>query len=196
MTAFGDLDVSTIRTKPPGRAPVHSYVSSVEHLPSWWQFVDAQLQLGRQAYVIVPRVDGTDNAEIMSATGIFQELQAGPFAHRRIGLLHGRLAGEEKEQVLAQFSAQELDLLVATTVVEVGIDVPNATVMSILDADRLGLSQLHQLRGRISRGSHPGFVCAIASQSCTAADNERLVAFEKCDDGFELAEMDLRMRPW
>ncbi|MFO0943253.1 MAG: helicase-related protein [Pirellulales bacterium] len=118
----------------------------------------------------------------------------GPFAHRRIGLLHGRLEPDLKELVLNEFAAGKIDLLVSTTVVEVGIDVPNATVITILDANRLGLSQLHQLRGRISRGSFSGYACAVAAEGCNAEDNERLSAFKKSDDGFELAEMDLRIR--
>lgn len=195
MTAFGDLDVSTIRTKPPGRAPVHTYLSSADQLSSWWNFVDKQLDGGRQAYVIAPRVtESTDGQEVASAEGIFAQLKHSVFTQRSVGILHGRLSSAEKESVLGQFAGGEIDVLVATTVVEVGIDVANATVMTILDANRLGLSQLHQLRGRVSRGSHPGYVCAVASTNCEASDNDRLKAFEKCDDGFELAEMDLQMR--
>ncbi|MCA9132859.1 MAG: ATP-dependent DNA helicase RecG [Planctomycetales bacterium] len=194
MTAFGDLDVSTIRQKPPGRAPVNTYLATPEGLDSWWQFVDRQLQAGRQAYVIAPRVAETDGGEVASAEGYFHSLQQGPLRHHRIGLLHGRLDSGQKEEVLSSFAAGELDILVATTVVEVGIDVPNATVMTILDANRLGLSQLHQLRGRVSRGAHSGYVCAITARGCGAEDNQRLKAFEKSDDGFELAEMDLRLR--
>jgi ATP-dependent DNA helicase RecG len=194
MTAFGDLDVSTIRQKPPGRAPVHTYVTTTEKLDAWWQFVDAQIAAGRQAYVIAPRVFETDAAEAASAEGSFLQLQQGQLGHRRIGLLHGRLDSSEKERVLSDFNRQELDVLVATTVVEVGIDVPNATLMTILDANKLGLSQLHQLRGRVSRGTHPGFVCAVPASNCEAEDNERLQAFEQSDDGFRLAEMDLQMR--
>jgi ATP-dependent DNA helicase RecG len=221
MTAFGDLDISTIRTKPAGRAPVHTYTCTKEQLSSWWKFVDDQIAKGRQAYVIAPRVADTENSDVATAEGVFKLLRTGPFEHRTIGLLHGRMTGEQKESVLTDFTEGALDILVATTVVEVGIDVPNATVMTILDADRLGLSQLHQLRGRISRGSHAGFVCAVAESSSAAsggaapqasasrpgtpalagagvdnlgAANERLRAFEASDDGFQLAEMDLQMR--
>jgi ATP-dependent DNA helicase RecG len=254
MSAFGDLDVSTIKTKPPGRAPVHTYLATHDQLDSWWQFVEKQLQQGRQAYVIAPRVadarlnedseiadniDGThqpprdgsndsdtsafdaslqaaldnafdtesltatvseiadaaaDSPPVASAEGTFQMLQAGPFSHRKIGLLHGRLDPLTKESVLQSFSSGELEILVSTTVVEVGIDVPNATVITILDANRLGLSQLHQLRGRISRGSHPGYACAVAAPGCDGIDNQRLKAFQESNDGFELAEMDLRIR--
>jgi len=194
MTAFGDLDVSTIRQKPPGRASVNTYVSTIDNLPAWWQFMDNQLASGRQAYVIAPRVEEVENAEVASAIGSYQMLSQGVLSHRRIGLLHGRMDSACKEAVLAEFAARKLDVLVATTVVEVGIDVPNATIMTILDANKLGLSQLHQLRGRVSRGSYVGYVCAVAAAGCNAEDNQRLTAFEKSDDGFELAEMDLRLR--
>jgi len=194
MTAFGDLDVSTIREKPPGRAAVHTYLGSETNIDSWWRFVDQQIEAGRQAYVIAPRVSESDNTEIASAEGFFEHLRNGPFSHRQLGLMHGRMDGSEKESVLSDFASGKTQLLVATTVVEVGIDVANATVMTILDADRLGLSQLHQLRGRVSRGTQAGFVCAIVSKGCNADDNERLKAFESSDDGFYLAEMDLKLR--
>ncbi len=203
MTAFGDLDVSTIRTKPSGRAPVHSYSTTPDKLEDWWKFVDGQLTQGRQAYVIAPRVEeDATNAELASAEGIYQTLGNGLLGKYEIGLLHGRMASEDKESVLTRFAEGQVRILVATTVVEVGIDVPNATVMTILDADRLGLSQLHQLRGRVSRGSHPGYVCAVAAASLAATLDtqsnrtaiERLKAFETSNDGFELAELDLKLR--
>lgn len=194
MTAFGDLDVSTIREKPPGRAAVHTYLGSEATIASWWRFVDQQIEAGRQAYVIAPRVSESETTEIASAEGFFEQLRIGPFSHRRLGLMHGRMDGLEKESVLSDFASGKTQLLIATTVVEVGIDVPNATVMTILDADRLGLSQLHQLRGRISRGTHAGFVCAMVSKGCNPDDNGRLKAFEASDDGFYLAETDLKMR--
>ena len=194
MTAFGDLDVSTIREKPPGRAAVHTYLGSEANIDSWWRFVDQQIESGRQAYVIAPRVSESENSEIASAEGFFEQLRTGPFSHRQLALMHGRMDGSEKETVLTDFASGKTQMLVATTVVEVGIDVPNATVMTILDADRLGLSQLHQLRGRVSRGTQAGFVCAIVSKGCNADDNDRLKAFESSDDGFHLAEMDLKMR--
>ncbi len=194
MTAFGDLDVSTIREKPPGRAAVHTYLGSEATIASWWRFVDQQIEAGRQAYVIAPRVSESETTEIASAEGFFEQLRIGPFSHRRLGLMHGRMDGLEKESVLSDFASGKTQLLIATTVVEVGIDVPNATVMTILDADRLGLSQLHQLRGRISRGTHAGFVCAMVSKGCNPDDNDRLKAFEASDDGFYLAETDLKMR--
>ena len=194
MTAFGDLDVSVIREKPPGRAPVHSYLAAHDQMGSWWSFVAQRLDEGRQAYVIAPRVAEAEKGEVASAEGIYQSLCQDIFSNRTVGLLHGRLDSEKKENVLGQFASGETQVLVATTVVEVGIDVPNATVMTILDADRLGLSQLHQLRGRVSRGSYPGYVCAVASAGSNASDNERLTAFQQSHDGFALAELDLKLR--
>lgn len=203
MTDFGDLDVSTIREKPPGRAKVHSYLANHGDLESWWKFVDSKIKEGRQAFIIAPRVseesedrlesDSNEHAPA-SAEGAFKELSSSTFSHRSVGLLHGRMDSEDKHHVLQAFARGELDILVATTVVEVGINVPNATLMTILDANRLGLSQLHQLRGRVARGSLPGYVCAVASFGSDESDHERLQAFEKCDDGFELAELDLRIR--
>lgn len=194
LTAFGDLDISTLRSKPPGRAALHTYVTNEDKLNSWWQFVARQLDQGRQAYIIAPRIVDDEASEISGAEGVFQRLQTGPLAKYRLGLLHGRLSSEAKESAMTQFVSGAIQVLVATTVVEVGIDVPNATVITILDADRLGLSQLHQLRGRVARGSHSGFACAVASARSEAADNERLQAFEQSNDGFELAEKDLLMR--
>lgn len=195
MTVFGDLDVSTIRSKPPGRAAVHTYIAGHDHLEAWWQFVDKQIEAGRQAYVIAPRVASLGEPdEPASVEGLYQQLRTGTLAHRRLALLHGRMDGAEKEAALSKLASGETQILVATTVVEVGIDVPNATVMTILDADKLGLSQLHQLRGRVSRGTHAGYVTAVATKGCDNRDNQRLKAFEKSDDGFELAEMDLAMR--
>lgn len=194
MTAFGDLDVSIIRDKPPGRSQVKTYLGDSNNMTSWWQFVDDQIALGRQAFVIAPRVHNSEEEDVVGATGVSADLAAGRFAHRRVGLLHGQLGSAEKEQVLTEFSEGQLDLLVATTVVEVGIDVPNAAVMTILNADQLGLAQLHQLRGRVGRGRHTAYVCAFPSLGSDAGDNERLKVFEKTSDGFELAELDLQLR--
>jgi ATP-dependent DNA helicase RecG len=193
MTAFGDLDVSSIRTKPPGRAAVHTYVANESQLDSWWKFVDRQIETGRQAYVIAPRVSSEGADDRANVEEVYERLRSGPFQNRQVAFMHGRMDGSEKEDSLRAFADGTTQVLVATTVVEVGIDVPNATVMTILDADRLGLSQLHQLRGRVARGSHAGYVTAVTSAGVTE-DNERLAAFQETDDGFELAEMDLKMR--
>jgi ATP-dependent DNA helicase RecG len=194
MTAMGDLDVSILRDKPPGRAPVHTYLGKQEQLASWWAFVIKQVQSGRQAYVIVPRVVGDDEEDIAGAEQVYQQLSSGPLNGLRMELLHGRMSSEEKARKLLDFTQGTVDVLVATTVVEVGIDVPNATVMTILDADRLGLAQLHQLRGRISRGTTPGYVCVFAKAGVAPDESARLSALATTEDGFRLAELDWSLR--
>ncbi len=194
MTIFGDLDVSVLRDKPPGRATVHTYLGSTAQQNKWWEFVVKQIQSGRQAYVVTPRVESDPEAEVVGAEQVYRQLQAGPLAGLRIELLHGRMDGNEKQAKLDAFTAGQTQVLVATTVVEVGIDVPNATVMTILDADRMGLAQLHQLRGRISRGSFPGYVCVFAKPGVAPEENARLSVLASTDDGFRLAEQDLQMR--
>ncbi len=194
MTIFGDLDVSVLRDKPPGRATVHTYLGSTAQQGKWWEFVVKQIQSGRQAYVVTPRVESDPEEEIVGAEQVFRQLQEGPLAGLRIDLLHGRMDGSDKQSKLDAFTSGHTQVLVATTVVEVGIDVPNATVMTILDADRMGLAQLHQLRGRISRGSFPGYVCVFAKPGVAPEENARLSVLASTDDGFRLAEQDLQMR--
>jgi ATP-dependent DNA helicase RecG len=194
MTAMGDLDVSILREKPPGRAPVYTYLGKHEQFASWWSFVVKQVTSGRQAYVIVPRVVGDEEEEIAGAEQVWQQLKTGPLSGLRVDLLHGRMSSEEKARILMEFTKGEIQVLVATTVVEVGIDVANATVMTILNADRLGLAQLHQLRGRVSRGSTPGYVCVFAKAGVAPDENARLSALATTDDGFRLAELDWSLR--
>jgi len=152
------------------------------------------IKQGRQAYVVTPRVSVEDDDDAAGATQTWKTLSDGPLNGSRIELLHGRMSTDEKKQKLLAFSKGDIDVLVTTTVVEVGIDVANATVMTILDADRLGLAQLHQLRGRISRSSHPGYLCVFASPGVAAAENTRLAALASTNDGFELAEQDWQLR--
>ena len=194
MTVFGDLDVSILKDKPPGRATVHTYLGSTAQQSKWWEFVVRQVQSGRQAYVVTPRVESDPATEVLGAEQIYEQLLNGPLAGLRLDLLHGRMDGIEKQSKLDAFTAGRTQVLVATTVVEVGIDVPNATLMTILDADRLGLAQLHQLRGRVSRGSYPGYVCVFAKQGVAPEENVRLSVLASTDDGFRLAEQDLQMR--
>ena len=194
MTIFGDLDVSVLRDKPPGRASVHTYLGNTSQQSKWWEFVVKQIQSGRQAYVVTPRVESDSEAEIVGAEQVYRQLLEGPLAGLRVDLLHGRMDGNEKQAKLDAFTSGQTQVLVATTVVEVGIDVPNATVMTILDADRMGLAQLHQLRGRISRGSFPGYVCVFAKPGVAPEENARLSVLASTDDGFRLAEQDLQMR--
>ena len=194
MTVFGDLDVSILKDKPPGRATVHTYLGSTAQQSKWWEFVVRQVQSGRQAYVVTPRVESDPATEVLGAEQVYEQLLNGPLAGLRLDLLHGRMDGIEKQSKLDAFTAGQTQVLVATTVVEVGIDVPNATLMTILDADRLGLAQLHQLRGRVSRGSYPGYVCVFAKQGVAPEENVRLSVLASTDDGFRLAEQDLQMR--
>lgn len=205
MTLFGDLDISTLREKPAGRGVVKTYLAKADWKPRWWDFVAQRLDEGRQAYVVTPLVDATSTAgetqgeerpgeDVSAAEQIFEQLRSGPFQQYRLGLLHGRLSGEEKNELMQRFAQGRIQMLVTTTVIEVGINVPNATVMTILGAERFGLAQLHQLRGRISRGKHPGHVAVFTDRVQSAEDVERLQVFADCEDGFALAEADYRLR--
>ena len=192
LTLYGDLDVSTLDEKPPGRQPITTALRPESGRERVWQFVDRELEKGRQAYVVYPLIDESEKSDLKAATAAFDELREGPFAGRRLGLLHGRLPGDEKDAVMRAFRDGELDLLVATTVIEVGIDVPNATVMLIEHPERFGLSQLHQLRGRVGRGGEQSYCILLGDVGQEAA--ERLHVFVDTEDGFEIARADLRLR--
>ena len=193
MTAFGDLDVSTLEGRPPNRQTIHSYLGEDDSRDSWWDFFRKKLDEGRQGYVVTPLVEETDGSQEASVKSVFENLCNEALSGYRVGLLHGRQTPEEKADAMFQFSTGELQVLVATSVLEVGIDVPNATLMTIESGERFGLSQLHQLRGRISRGTHPGFICVFADPKGDQG-RERLKAFVKSNDGFELAELDFSFR--
>jgi ATP-dependent DNA helicase RecG len=193
MTLYGDLDVSTLRESPPGRQPVSTYLAEASQRERWWDFFVRKLRDGRQGYIVAPLVDEPDDSELASISESYESLANGPLAAFRLGLIHGRLSSAEKERIMAEFRDGRLQALVATSVIEVGIDVPNATLMTIEGAQRFGLSQLHQLRGRVSRGSQPGFCCLFADVASEQA-KERLEAFVGTTDGFELAEIDFRLR--
>ncbi len=158
-----------------------------------WDAVRREVAAGRQAYVVCPLIEESEKLEARSAEDTYAELAAGELSELRLGLLHGRLSSADKDGVMASFRARELDVLVATTVIEVGVDVPNATVMVILDADRFGIAQLHQLRGRVGRGSEKSW-CYLVSSSDTPEAEARLGALVETDDGFALAEVDLDLR--
>ena len=194
LTLFGDLDVSTVRERPPGQSVVQTYLLKPELHERWWTFVKQQVAAGRQAYVVVPRVDADQDQETQGAVQWWEMLSQGALSGLRVELLHGRMESSHKQAVLERFAQGGIDVLVATTVIEVGIDVPNVSVMTIIDADRLGLAQLHQLRGRVGRGKHPGFVSLIPNPAVLDEDTERLELFAKIHDGFKLAEMDLQRR--
>ena len=190
LVLYGDLDLSIIDELPPGRRPIRTAVRGPESRDAAFDFLGDQLAQGRQAYVIYPLVEESEALEARAATVMFERLQA-RFPDVAVRLLHGRLSSAEKDEAMRSFLAGDTGLLVATTVIEVGIDVPNATVMIIEDAERFGLAQLHQLRGRVGRGAEQSY-CIVFHASETPS--ERLVAFEKKTDGFELAEEDLRIR--
>lgn len=192
LTVYGELDVSILNELPKGRKPIKTKIWSPNSRPQLYEMVDREIAAGRQAYVICSLIDENPELEAKSVQAEYKKLQNSIFKHRKIGLLHGKMKAEEKDAVMTKFAAGELDILVSTTVVEVGVDVPNATVMLIEDADRFGLSQLHQLRGRVGRSSHQSYCYLITSDS--SKPSQRLREVEKSGDGFYLAEVDLKLR--
>jgi ATP-dependent DNA helicase RecG len=193
LTAFGDLTVSTIRGRPPGRSPVETRWVRERDREEAYELVRAALRAGRQAYVVCPLVEEGPAAEARAATTEARRLTEGPFAAFRVGLAHGAQRPAEKRAAMADFAEGRTDLLVATTVVEVGIDVPNATMILVEGAERFGMAQLHQLRGRVGRGLHPG-LCLLFGEPPTEEGARRLEALAQTSDGFRLAELDLEIR--
>jgi ATP-dependent DNA helicase RecG len=204
MTVYGDLEVSTLSELPKGRAPIKSAVVPVGEKPQWletaWQRVREQVAQGRQAFVVCPRIGGEDEpptddrrpaAAVLEVGDLLAE---GPLAGLRLAVLHGRMPTEDKDAVMQRFASGALDVLVATTVIEVGVDVPNATVMVVLDADRFGVSQLHQLRGRVGRGAHAALCLLVTEAESGTPARERLEAVAGTDDGFALSRIDLEQR--
>jgi ATP-dependent DNA helicase RecG len=218
MTVYGDLEISTLRQLPSGRGGVGSSVVPLSDKPAWldraWERLREEVAAGRQAYVVCPRigdeagaddepedVDGApddgpqnDRRPPLAVLDIAEILRTGPLAGLRLDVLHGRLTPEEKDARMRAFAAGEIDVLVATTVVEVGVDVPNATVMVVMDADRFGVSQLHQLRGRVARGKHAGLCLLVSEAKLASPTGQRLAAVAATSDGFELARLDLETR--
>ncbi len=194
MTVFGDLSLSVIDELPPGRTPIKTRIFAESRRRQVYGQIRDEVSQGRQAYIVCPLVDESEKSELKAATQLAEELQADFFPDLRVGLLHGRLKPEEKEAVMASFKANEIHVLVATTVIEVGIDVPNATVMAIEHAERFGLSQLHQLRGRVGRGAHASHCFLIASDRLSDDGVKRLRVMESTTDGFRIAEADLEIR--
>lgn len=194
LTRFGDLDISTIRELPPGRQKViTSLIQEKKELQRCWEFVLGQVRNGRQAYVVCPRVEGQTDEDDAAAESVFERLQQSELKGVRVGLLHGRMDRGVRHELMDQFRDREIDVLVSTTVIEVGVNVPNATVMVIQQAERFGLAQLHQLRGRICRGQFQGY-CFLLSDSETPEATERLEAVTESSDGFQLAERDAEIR--
>jgi ATP-dependent DNA helicase RecG len=192
LTLYGDLDVSILDERPPGRQPITTALRPEAARQRVLAFLDRELAAGRQAYVVYPVIEESEKVDLKAATTMHAELAAGPFAARRTALLHGRLPAEERDDVMRRFRDGEIDVLVATTVIEVGIDVPNATVMLIEHPERFGLSQLHQLRGRVGRGAEQSYCILLGDVGQETA--ERLQIFVGTDDGFEIARADLRLR--
>jgi ATP-dependent DNA helicase RecG len=198
QTVFRDLDISVLKEMPSGRQDIRTEVRPHSALPKVWPWVKERVASGEQAFVVTPRIEEDPEDDVPSAEATYRDLKAKELADVRVGLLHGRMPARERDEVMRRFAAQELDVLVATTVVEVGIDIPNATVMIILGAERFGLAQLHQLRGRVGRRGQRAF-CVLVSEA--AEESERLAAMTEKKpgsdtplDGFELAERDLRIR--
>jgi ATP-dependent DNA helicase RecG len=202
MTVFGDLDLVTLTERPFGRAQIKTVVVDRVGRPGWveraWQRVREEVAQGRQAYVVAPRIDAEDGGaaavDMSSVVDLHRSLGSGPLQGLRLGLLHGRLSAGDKDQAMAQFAAGQWDVLIATSMVEVGLDVPNASIMVICDAERFGVSQLHQLRGRIGRGGQAGVCLLLTAAAEGSAARERLEAVAHTDDGFELAQTDLAQR--
>jgi ATP-dependent DNA helicase RecG len=211
MTVFGDLDVSTLRELPLGRQPITTHVIPVMEKPTYleraWARIREEVGQGHQAYVVAPRIAagsdenadidflfGTESSDIASVEELAPRLHGGDLAGLRVAMLHGRLSSEEKESTMKAFAAGEIDVLVSTTVIEVGVDVANATIMVIMDADRFGVSQLHQLRGRVGRGTSPGLCLLVTNAIAETPARERLDAVAGTVDGFELSRIDLEQR--
>jgi ATP-dependent DNA helicase recG len=206
MTVFGDLETIELRDRPAGRAEVKTVFVDTARNPHWvdraWERIREEVTEGRQAFVVCPAISGNktegeleDGAGLSAVMEVAPRLAEGPLKGLRVGMMHGRQAAAERDQAMQAFTAGELDVLVATTVIEVGVDIPNASVMVILDADRFGIAQLHQLRGRIGRGTHPGLCLLLAAPAPEALGSvERLNALVASTDGFDLAERDLELR--
>jgi ATP-dependent DNA helicase RecG len=192
ITAFGDMDVSTLRELPKGRKPIQTYWVKHSMLERVLGFIQREAQEGRQTYVICPLIEESDKLDVQNAIDVHAQMSRA-FPQFRVGLLHGRMSSDEKEEVMRLFSVNELQVLISTTVIEVGVDVPNATLMVIYDADRFGLSQLHQLRGRVGRGEHQSY-CVLIADPKSETGKERMKVMTETNDGFEIARRDLELR--
>lgn len=192
LTLYGDLDVSILDSKPANRLPIITKICSPNSRPQLYKEIDNELEEGRQMFVVCPLISESSMVKSNSAEQIYESFTKKDFKHRRVGLLHGKMKAEEKNKIMGQFVAHELDILVSTTVIEVGVDVPNASVMLIESAERFGLAQIHQLRGRVGRSKDQGYCYLMMSDS--SAPGRRLRALERSQDGFKLAELDLELR--
>ncbi len=194
MTVYGDLDVSVIDELPPGRTPVKTVVVGEDQREGVYKGIEREIGLGRQIYIVYPLIEESEKLDLKAATIMFEELRDKVFPKRRVGLLHGKMKSGDKDEIMRQFVSGELNILVSTTVIEVGVDVPNASLMIIEHAERFGLSQLHQLRGRVGRGAEQSFCVLLTGDKKTAVAKERLGIMEETNDGFKIAEKDLEIR--
>ncbi len=194
MTVYGDLEVSIIDEMPPGRTPVKTFVRGDDRRDKIYEFIRDQIKQARQAYVVYPIIEESEKLDLRNATEMYHHLQRDIYPEFQVGLLHGKMKSAEKDEVMQAFIANRLQILVATTVIEVGVDVPNASVMLIEHAERFGLSQLHQLRGRVGRGATESYCILLAQFTRTREARERLRIMEETSDGFKIAEMDLEIR--
>ena len=194
MTVYGDLDVSVIDELPPGRTPVKTVVVGEDKRDGVYKGIEREILLGRQVYVVYPLIDESEKMDLKAATKMYEELRDKIFPNYRVGLLHGKMKGAEKEEIMQRFVRGETNILISTTVIEVGVDVPNASLMIIEHAERFGLSQLHQLRGRVGRGAEQSFCVLLTGDKRTAVARERLGIMEETTDGFRIAEKDLEIR--
>ena len=192
LTLYGELDISVLAVKPIGRKPIITKIVSPNSRAEVYKAIDQELAAGRQLFVVCPLITESDSLNLNSAEKVYKEMQSKDFKHRRVGLLHGKMKPADKQIIMAQFVAHELDILVSTTVIEVGVDVPNASIMLIEGAERFGLAQAHQLRGRVGRGQDQGYCYLMMSDS--KPPSRRLRALESSNDGFKLAELDLELR--
>jgi ATP-dependent DNA helicase RecG len=194
LTLYGDLDVSVLDELPPGRRPVLTVARGESKRAQIYEFVRDEIAKGRQAYIVYPLVEESEALDLKAATDMARHLQADVFPTLTVGLLHGRLGFEEKDAIMRRFKAGEIHILVSTTVIEVGIDVPNASVMLVEHAERFGLSQLHQLRGRVGRGPWKSYCVLVTGSRPTDEARRRLDAMVETNDGFRIAEVDLELR--
>ncbi|WP_339224616.1 ATP-dependent DNA helicase RecG [Paenibacillus sp. FSL H8-0332] len=192
ITVFGDMDVSTLSERPKGRVPITTYWVKPDLMERVMNLISREIEQGRQAYLICPLIEESEKLDVQNAIDLHVQMSQA-FPNYKVGLLHGRMTPSEKDEVMRSFYSNELQLLVSTTVVEVGVDVPNATLMIIMDADRFGLSQLHQLRGRVGRGEHASY-CVLMADPKSEIGRERMTAMTDTDDGFEVSRRDLELR--
>ena len=194
MTVYGDLDVSIIDELPPGRTPIKTVVLGEDQRHGVYKGIEREVRTGRQVYVVYPLIKESEKIDLKAATIMYEDLRTRIFPQYTVGLLHGKMKPAEKEEIMKDFVAGKLDILVSTTVIEVGVDVPNASLMIIEHAERFGLSQLHQLRGRVGRGAEQSYCVLLTDFKKTAVAKERLGIMEATSDGFKIAEKDLEIR--